>query len=139
LWGNDATEDAAVRGSDVVIDCTASDDVMARLATMNLADRERWFFSGSLGADASRLFFYAHRGTTFPADAFLDAVRPYLAEERQRLRERDAFSMQGAGCWNPVFPGRWDDIMALAAHMLRAIERTVVAGTIDSALTVIAV
>jgi len=139
LWGNDQNEDAAVRGADVVIDCTASDDVMARLAAMDLADRERWFFSGSLGADASRLFFYAHRGTTFPAAAFLDAMRPYLSEERQRLQERDPFSMQGAGCWNPVFPGRWDDIMVLAAHMLRVIESTLVAGIVDSALTVTAV
>jgi len=138
LWGNDATEDAAVRGADIVIDCTASDDVVTRLSADVLANRERWFFSGSLGVNASRLFCYSYRGTTFPTAAFLDAMRPYLAEERQRLQERDPFSMQGAGCWNPVFPGRWDDIMVLAAHMLRTIESTVVAGTVDSALTVTA-
>lgn len=136
LCGNDAIEDAAARGADIVIDCTASDDVMARLAAMDLADRDRWFFSGSLGADASRLFVCAHRGTVFPAERFLNALRPYVAEERRRFQERDPFSMQGAGCWNPVFPGRWDDIMALAAHMLRTVESTVVAGTVNSALTV---
>jgi hypothetical protein len=136
LWGNDVNENAAVRGADIVIDCTASDDVTARLGTMNLVDRARWFFSGSLGADALRLFFYAHRGTAFPAEAFTAAMRPYVAEERQWLQDRDPFSMQGAGCWNPVFPGRWDDIMALAARMVRAMENAVVAGTVGSALTV---
>ncbi len=45
--------------------------------------------------------------------------------------------LHGAGCWNPVFPARWDDIMVLAARMLRIIDAAVDTGACDTSLRVV--
>jgi hypothetical protein len=119
------TEEERFRTSEVVIDCTANDDVLYRLESYAWDERERWFFSGSVGVEAKRLFFFAHRGVNFPAESFLEAVRPYVAEERTRLRELDPTLMMVAGCWNPVFPARWDRVLSLAGKMVDAIDATV--------------
>jgi len=119
------TEEERFRDSDTVIDCTGNDDVAFRLAAFAWDGCERWFFSGSIGVDARRLFLFAHRGTGFPAESFLEAVRPYVVEERARLREHDPALMMVAGCWNPVFPARWDRILSLAGRMVDAIDATV--------------
>jgi hypothetical protein len=121
---NLGSERSAVQEAEVVIDCTANDDVIARLETFDWAEGERWFFSGSLGVDARRLFCFVHRGTTFPAERFFDAVRPHLNQERELLQARDPKLLFAAGCWNPVFPSRWDDISALAAEMVKVIDNT---------------
>jgi hypothetical protein len=126
-----------VRRADVVIDCTASDDVAARLGTFDWDEGSRWFFSGSLGVDARRLFCFAHYGATFPTQGFFDTLRPYIAQERKLLQERDPLTLHGAGCWNPVFPARWDDVMALAACMLRIMDAAVASGTCGAPLRVI--
>lgn len=115
----------AASAAEIVIDCTALDEVALKLATFPWAAESRWFFSGSLGVDARRLFCYAAHDRTFPVSDFLDAVGPFVDEERSLLEKRDPFSMQGAGCWNPVFPARWDDIVSLAARMLRIIDASV--------------
>lgn len=126
-----------VRNAEVVIDCTASDEVVARLATFNWTSGPRWFFSGSLGVDARRLFCFRCHGASFPSEIFFDAVRPYVQEERALLEEREARTMFGAGCWNPVFPARWDDIVALATHMLRIMESDLASGKVQTALQVV--
>jgi len=126
-----------IRTADIIIDCTASDDVAARLGTFTWDDNSRWFFSGSLGVDARRLFCYTHYGTTFPTREFFDAVRPFVAEERALFQQLDPLTLHGAGCWNPVFPARWDDIMALAARMLRIVDATLAAGNANGALHVL--
>jgi len=126
-----------VRNAEVVIDCTASDKVAARLATFDWLDAPRWFFSGSLGVDARRLFCFRHHGTNFPSEIFFDAVRPYVDEERALLEQRDPLTMFRAGCWNPIFPARWDDIVALAARMLRIMESDLASGTVRTTLQVV--
>lgn len=130
-------ESDRVRKADVVIDCTASDDVAARLETFAWYEGPRWFFSGSVGVDARRLFCYSHYGAMFPTQTFFEAVGPYVAQERELLQERDPLLLHGAGCWNPVFPARWDDIMVLAARMLRIIDTAVDTGACDTSLRVV--
>lgn len=115
----------AVRDADIVIDCTASDDVISRIGEFEWTERERWFFSCSLGVDARRLFCFAHRGASFPGRDFFEAAHPYVNEERKLLQDRDPLTMFGAGCWNPVFPARWDDTITLAARALRIIDEAV--------------
>jgi hypothetical protein len=127
----------AVQHAQIVIDCTASDDVITRLGGFGWSDADRWFFSGSLGVDARRLFFYTHHGRRFPSAKFFESVHPYVEEERALLHERDPKSMYGAGCWNPVFPARWHDVMTLAARMLRAVDATVACSSSESRLAVL--
>lgn len=115
----------AIRDADVVIDCTASDDVIARMQRFDWADRERWFFSASIGVDARRLFCFTHHGVTFPAPHFFDSINPHLTEERALLQERDPQLLFVAGCWNPVFPARWDHISALAADLTAMIDSSI--------------
>lgn len=114
----------AVREAEIIIDCTASDDVLSRMASFEWAAGERFFFSVSLGVDARRLFFFAYRGANFPASAFFELIRPYLDEERALLHEWNPQLLFAAGCWNPVFPARWDNVCALAADAVALIDRT---------------
>jgi hypothetical protein len=126
-----------VRQAGVIIDCTASDDVAARLSEFPWSEGSRWFFSASVGVDARRLFCYTHYGETFPTERFFEAIRPYVTEERELLQERDPFAMHGAGCWNPVFPARWDDIVTLAARIVRIIDSTISSRRLEDSLHVV--
>ena len=118
-----------VANSDVVIDCSANDDVASRMTSFawNPAN-ERWYFSLSTGAHARKLFYYGMRGKLFDAADFASQLAPHLPAERTAFLETDPFLMSGSGCWNPVFPARYDSVVALAADAVRLID-TAISGT----------
>ena len=90
---------------DVVVDCTASDEVLRDMATFPW-DSERIFVSMAMTWKAEGLFAYTASETGFPA---IDAMERYAAvsppPEIERLGE-----MEGIGCWHPVFPATADDV-----------------------------
>jgi hypothetical protein len=90
---------------DVVVDCTASDEVLRDMATFPW-DSERIFVSMAMTWNAEGLFAYTASETGFPA---IDAMERYAAvsppPEIERLGE-----MEGIGCWHPVFPATADDV-----------------------------
>jgi hypothetical protein len=104
---------------DVVLDTTGSDDVIGALGEQAWTDPVT-FISISLAADALKLFAYARRGLSFDASGFWAWFGPIGEAERTRTPESP---MEGAGCWHPVMPARWDRILVLAGLVVPWIEK----------------
>ncbi|MGH7744155.1 MAG: ThiF family adenylyltransferase [Candidatus Dormibacteria bacterium] len=136
---SDSSDDLdIIREADVVIDCTANEDVIATLSRVLRDGRNRWFFSGAFGVDADRLFLYSERGVGVDLGYYRSEMAAPLAEEWKKIDERGLNEMQNAGCWNPVYPGKWSAIQVRASEMLSAIETTVASGKAEEkALSII--
>lgn len=108
---------------DIVIDCTASNDVPALLA-------ETWwgiaplFVSASVGFEARRTFLYRARARTFPVEHFSMQLDPWLESERADWASSEEH-LEGAGCYSPIFPARVDDVTMSAIAAVRFIEEAV--------------
>jgi len=64
---------------------------------------------------------FAAFANEFPLTEFNAQIEPWLREERQRWAADDEL-LEGAGCWSPLWPGRYDDIMMAAAVCIKEIE-----------------
>jgi hypothetical protein len=105
---------------DVVVDCTATNDVPALLASTwwSIAPV---FVSASVGFEAQRTFLYRVRANAFTADDFLRQLAPWLARE-QAAWSTSGELVEGVGCYSPLFRARLDDIKLAAIASLRFIE-----------------
>lgn len=108
---------------DMVIDCTSSDVVLATL------ERAWWslprtFASFSMGFGGKRLFSFGVSANRFPHDEFSGSVRPWLEYESHAWSATDE-AIEGAGCWSPLFPARYDDVVLAAAVCVRELETLV--------------
>lgn len=110
---------ARIRSCDLIIDCTADDQVVADLSTISF-DRAVIFISLSLSTKATRLFWFGARAVRFPAEQFYRQLNPWLEIETQMIS--DELPREGIGCWNPVFPARVDDVWMMAAAAIKQIE-----------------
>ena len=106
---------------DVVLDCTGDDEVVRRLGDAWWSI-PRLFLSASLGFAACRLFLFEARGCCFPVDDFLGDVEPWLARERADWSAAGE-TLEGAGCWSPLFPARSDDVWLAAVATVKHLER----------------
>lgn len=111
---------------DVVLDCTGEDEVLRRLAEAWWSIPRR-FLSASLGFAAKRLFLFGAQACAFPFDEFSAAVKPWLAAERSQWSAAGE-TLEGAGCWSPLFPARCDDVWLGAVTTAKYLE-SVVKGT----------
>lgn len=118
---------------DVVVDTTGSDDVLQALATFPWTDAVT-FLSLSLAADAEKLFAFAGWGESFPADEFWRWFEPIAEAERLRVGPNP---MEGAGCWWPVMPARWDRILALVGRTTPWVEARMLAAALTSRWVVV--
>lgn len=105
---------------DIVLDCTGEDDVLRCL------DKAWWsiprtFLSVSLGFGANRLFLYKVDGCSFPFEEFEVEVEPWLAKERVQWT-KEGETLEGAGCWSPLFPARYDDLWLAAVTIVKYLE-----------------
>ena len=106
---------------DIVLDCTGEDDVLSRLSVAWWSI-PRHFLSASLGFAANRLFLFGAHACSFPFEEFEGAVRPWLAAERSRWTAAGE-TLEGAGCWSPLFPARSDDVWLAAVATVKYLER----------------
>ena len=109
-----------LRDYDVVVDCTASDDVIEAMARFEWGG-EKQFLSLSLTWRGEGLLAYYASETSFPARD---------AQDRFRVAPRpdpnvDEAQVEGIGCWHPVFPAPQADVQLWAATAARFMERTV--------------
>ncbi|MBA4383915.1 MAG: hypothetical protein C0410_04210, partial [Anaerolinea sp.] len=81
--------------SDIVIDCTADDEVLHELS-LGWWDINKIFISSSVGYKAKRTFLFVHQGHFFPANEFLRTLNPYLQEE-QTYWAGEGETLEGAG------------------------------------------
>jgi hypothetical protein len=106
---------------DVVIDATGEDEVLRRLGEAWWAVPRR-FLSVSLGFAAHRLFLFGAQACSFPFEEFEGAMRPWLDEERSQWTDAGE-TLEGAGCWSPLFPARSDDVWLAAVTTVKHMER----------------
>lgn len=111
---------AAVHDCELIVDCTAQDEVLYGLATIE-SPTDKLFVSLSVGHRARRLFCFASWSRQFPQQDFHRLLRPWLEQEAEES-EGQMFPREGIGCWHPVFPARADDIWLLAAAGAKYIE-----------------
>lgn len=108
---------------DVVIDCTSSDEVLMLLA------RAWWsiprvFASFSMGFAGKRLFSFGSSGHQFRHSEFTERLRPWLEHEAAAWTASDEV-LEGAGCWSPLFPARYDDVVMASAVCVKELETLV--------------
>jgi hypothetical protein len=105
---------------DVIVDCTATNDVPALLAST-------WwsippvFVSTSVGFEAQRTFMYRVRGNAFTAEDFQRQLAPWLAREQAEWSMAGEV-VEGVGCYSPLFRARLDDLKLAAIASLRFIQ-----------------
>ncbi len=118
-----------VRSADIVIDCTAQDDVLRQMETYMWGER-KIFFSASVGMYAKRLFIFSVCDERFPFPQFQDVFRKWWDIE---LAENAGVEVprEGTGCWHPVFPARADDLWIMASVVVKEIERQIRVGVAD--------
>lgn len=109
---------------DIIVDCTGSDEVLFALEKFPW-ESPRLFFSLSLSLQARRLYCFSVDRDKFPHSAFRVLVNSWIARD---LEEHAGWKLprEGIGCWHPVFPARFDDIMLMAASAVKYIETTAI-------------
>lgn len=113
-------DESMVQKCEVVLDCTAQDEVLHYLETFRWRT-PRLFFSISLGRHAKRLFIFTAYAARLPHSEFARLITPWLAKELEEYAGDD-FPREGVGCWHPVFPARVDDVRILVSMALKHIE-----------------
>ena len=108
---------------DLIIDCTSSD------VALSVLERAWWsiprtFASFSMGFGGRRLFSFGVSGNRFPHGDFIRSVRPWLEHESKEWADNDEV-LEGAGCWSPLFPARYDDVVLAAAVCVKELETLV--------------
>jgi hypothetical protein len=108
----------ALDDCEVVLDTTGSDAVINAIAA-HAWSSPKLFVSASLAADAEKMFLFAAYGDAFPTEELYGWINPIMEEERKRVGPP---IMEGAGCFYPVTPARYDRIMALSAMAIPKFE-----------------
>lgn len=120
LAGNEQAVVATLEPYDVIVDCTASDDAMTVLA-QGWWPTPRTFASFSMGFGGQRLFSFGVTGHQFPHDKFRTELAPWLRDEAIMWAGTEEV-LEGAGCWSPLFPARYDDVVIAAAVSVKELD-----------------
>lgn len=110
-------ERQTVQACDFILDCTADDSLLEQLAVFPWDGAKR-FAILSLGYHAKRLWCYIAGGERFPHEDFDSRIAPWLEREQEEFPTM-RFPREGIGCWHPVFPAQWSDILFLAAAVVK--------------------
>ena len=121
--------------SNLIIDCTGSDDALNRLAQIEFSN-PTVFASVSLGMFGRRAFIFMSSGVRFPLDRFLESVSPWIIKEREENSGTE-LPWEGIGCWHPLFPARVDDVWMMASAAIKTIEANLESMAGGSMLSVI--
>ncbi|MFP3939769.1 MAG: ThiF family adenylyltransferase [Thermoanaerobaculia bacterium] len=109
--------------ADLVIDCTADQDVLSHLQDFEWKE-ECLLTSFALNLGASRLYCFGVRGGSFSSETYKKALNPWICDDR-KSRDLANLPREGLGCWHPVFPARADDIWLMASVAMKFLERAV--------------
>lgn len=115
---NDANEE--LDKYDLIIDCTSEDSVLYDLEKIEFK-KDKIFVSISIGIAAEKLYLSLQKGKKFKPDDFLEKISPWIKEDIDKFPEYD-LPRDGANCWNPVFPARYDDIWLASCTAVKVIE-----------------
>ena len=121
--------------SDLIIDCTGSDEALNWLAQIEFSN-PTGFASISLGMFGKRAFIFLSSGVKFPLDRFQEAVGPWIIKEREE-NSGTKLPWEGIGCWHPLFPARVDDVWMMASAAIKTIEANLESLAVEPGLSVI--
>ncbi|MER9375432.1 ThiF family adenylyltransferase [Mesorhizobium sp. M0491] len=111
---------ATLRAADVVVDCTGADDVLRRMADFDWGT-EKIFVSLAITWRAEGLLAYTASEVSFP---YFDAVER-MASMETPSPARSESTMEGIGCWHPIFPATAEDMRLWAAFGTRFIRKAI--------------
>lgn len=114
---------AHLESADIIIDCTGSDQALIALSEATWV-MPKVCFSASLNYGATRLYLFQSDGFCFPFDEFENQMQ-MIANETEIPVTGDGEVLEGAGCWSPLWPGRWDDITLAASTVVKVMESSV--------------
>lgn len=108
---------ATLRAADMVVDCTGSDDVLHRMANFDW-DKEKIFVSLAITWRAEGLLAYTASEVGFP---YFDAVERLASLDTPSPAPSES-TMEGIGCWHPIFPATAEDMRLWASFGTRIIR-----------------
>jgi len=114
------TEKAQIRERNVILDCTANDELLHEMSLFEWND-DKIFISLSFGMFAKRLFYFAFHGRKFPKEIFTKYILPWIAKEREENKGID-LPQEGVGCWHPLFPAKLSDIWLMSSISVKLFE-----------------
>jgi len=123
------SDDAHIAGVDIIIDCSANNDVLFHLESTEF-DRRPIAFSLSFGRDVKRLFVHGSRTGPIATTAFFSWIEPWLNLERNE-GSADAPLRPTTGCWHPAFPGRADHVWLFASQAVAWMDAYVESAEVD--------
>ena len=97
---------AQLSSYDVVIDCTAQDNVLSLLQEF---PSKVTLCTVSVGYKAEKIYFMYHAGGGFSASCFYERFAKFIKND-QNLLKIEALPWEGVGCWSPVFPAMGADM-----------------------------
>lgn len=106
-----------LQAADVVVDCTGADEVLRQMADFAWGN-EKIFVSLSVTWRAEGLLAYAASETAFP---YHDAIHRF-GDAGAPAPEPDESTMEGIGCWHPIFPATAEDMRlwgSIASRVIR--------------------
>ncbi|SHJ91301.1 ThiF family protein [Desulfatibacillum alkenivorans DSM 16219] len=104
----------------IVLDCTGCDEIIQILENV-WWEMPKLFISSSVGYKAQRTFIFKAIRHQFPSEEFRRILEPILNEERNNWAENGE-TLEGPGCWSPLFPARLDDLLLSATSCIKVIE-----------------
>ncbi|MBD2717107.1 ThiF family adenylyltransferase [Microvirga sp. STR05] len=112
-------------GFSLIIDATASDQVLYELARANFLNGSI-FASFSLGLYAHRVFCYTAPFHSDIDSDFNNNMDKWMEKEQAAYHEAEELPRDGLGCWHPLFPARSDDVWMLTAVALKTLESFII-------------
>lgn len=110
----------SVRAYDVVVDCTASDDVLQAMEEFRWTG-EKTFVSLAMTWAGAGMVAFSTSATRFPAAEAAD----FFLRASPRPDDGHEMAMEGIGCWHPIFPATADDVQLWAALGSKFVRRAV--------------
>lgn len=117
-------ESNLVARCDLVVDCTAEDSTLWEIEKYPWSETA-YVASMAFGWYVHRLYVVGAPCREFTGDGVITLLHPLEAQDRDGLPAGE-MGREGPGCWHPVFPGRTDDVWAMAAMGVKELERMVV-------------
>lgn len=110
-----------IDGFDIIIDCTASNDVIKILGSYK-PRKEKIYISASFGYNAESLFLSYSKGRGFDLESYVAEFGDYMRESEAEYMNND-LPWEGVGCWHPVFPAMAYDVQLVASFAMGVINR----------------
>ncbi|MDP2644042.1 MAG: ThiF family adenylyltransferase [Desulfobacterales bacterium] len=127
-------KDDLLKDVDVIIDCTASNDVLHYLDQADTG-KGALLITLSISMGAKRLYMYSCFMKKYTAKDYFDEMQYWFRKDHEEFQHLE-LPREGVGCWHPVFPALGVDVVLLVANAVKLIVNQIVAKK-DSGLLVI--